>query len=82
MTVAEVSIEFALKYNNANPGVNTFSIYDKIIWDECDPILLQTMLENKRYLFDEITSSLLTSNCDPNECINKLADVIYENVCT
>ena len=35
------------------------------------------MLENKRYLFDDITSCLLTGNCDPNECINKLADVIY-----
>jgi len=68
-------IEFALKYNNANTGVNTSTNYDTIIWDKCDPILLQTMLENKRHLFDDITSSLLTGNCDPNECINKLDDV-------
>jgi len=36
------------------------------------------MLENKRYLFDDITSSLLKGNRDPNECINELADVLYD----
>ena len=71
-------IEFGLNCEYSVLYHTDFLSYDKIVWDNCNPIRLEHTLNDKKYMFDELLRRLESGNIDTDTYVDDLSNIIYE----
>ena len=70
-------IEFVMNIQNVVSQCNNVS-YDKLIWDDSKTQDLITLLEEKRFLFDDLHAKFTSNELTLDSCMESLSDIIYD----